>query len=883
MTPMLQQYFQIKEEYKDALLFFRMGDFYELFFEDAQLAARELQITLTARNPNDEQKMPMCGVPYHSTEDYLRQLLEKGYKVAICDQIEDPRQAKGLVKRAVTRVLTPGTIVEDSSLDSKEHNYLAALCWNNESSNGGLTWIDFSTGEWQGLFSKQQNQLWQWVAKIQPSELLIPEGMEYPSAFLEGFSTRVNAVPFTAYFDLQQASKKIMHALGVNSLDSLDLGDKPALLQSCGAVLSYLYQTQKQELVRFSDFKLLNLSKHLLLDEVTERNLELFKRLDGKKGSGTLWHVLDRTLTPMGGRLLQARLREPWRELNAILPQQEAVCYLNADDALRNMLREKLDRVYDLERLSMRIFLNRCTPKDFVALRKSLQIVPEIRNLFINKQAEQTTSGALERILKKWDNLKDIYELLKGSIVDSPPPLITEGGLFQSAYCQELDELLELTEHGEGKLQELLNKEQQNQELPKLKLGYNRVFGYYFELSKAHKGAVPEHFIRRQTLVNSERYITPELKDLEDKLFSASEKRKSLEYKLFSELREAIAAKRERFAAMASILAQIDVWQGLAECARLWEWTCPDLHTGMDMHIQGGRHPAVEASQGRSDYIPNDLHLDEKSRILLITGPNMAGKSTVLRQAALISILAQIGSFVPAHKCSLGICDRIFTRVGASDNLSQGQSTFMVEMTETARILRQAGKRSLVVLDEIGRGTSTFDGLALAWAVVEDLARKHQQPVRTLFATHYHELTDLEGKIPGVRNYNIAVKEWRGEIIFLRRMVPGPADRSYGIEVAKLAGVPRNVVQRAKEILRELEEKSTHLRATKKKSPGTVQTLLPGLTPKKSLSEPTKQAKKHPLLEELQKVETEHLAPLEALNLLNNWKKKWVDDDFENN
>lgn len=879
---MLEQYLSIKGEYPDALLFYRMGDFYELFFEDAETAARELQIALTSRNPNSDAPVPMCGVPHHAAEGYLSQLLDKGFKVAICDQIEDPKLAKGLVKRAVTRVLTPGTAVEESNLKAKEHNFLAALYWDAGEKAGGLAWIDFSTGEWSGLFAKDESRLWQWAEKIAPKEILLPDGYS-PPRHLEHAGVQPSFYPANPYFDFGAGSEKILHAQGVASLDALDVGDKPQLVRAMGALLSYLIQTQKQDLTHLSEFKPLNLGRHLLLDEVTERNLEIFQRLDGRKGAGTLWHVLDRTKTPMGGRLLETCLRQPQLEPGPIMETQEAVAFFADHDDARRDARRNLDEVYDLERLSTRIALNRCAPKDFTALRQSLSRLPHIEE-GLRQRLGAPAPAALADLTETWDNLEDLRELLDRAVVDSPPVAITEGGLFKPGYHPELDELMDLTEHGEKKLKELLAQEQEAGGLPKLKLGYNRVFGYYFELTKA-AGYAPEHFIRRQTLANAERYVTPALKELEEKLLASGERRKSLEYALFQELRERVAAGRDRLMRQAANLARLDLWQGLAETAIANDWTRPSLHTGLEIEIRAGRHPVIEAVQGGANYIPNDLILDDERRMLLITGPNMAGKSTVLRQTAIIVILAQIGSYVPASSARIGIADRIFSRVGASDNLARGQSTFMVEMMETARILRQAGKRSLVILDEIGRGTSTYDGLALAWAVVEDLAARPARGkdagpggVRTLFATHYHELTKLEGQLPGVRNYNIAVKEWRGEIIFLRRLIPGPADRSYGIEVARLAGAPQKVVQRARDILAELEKVRDGKAEAGPKSLG--QTALPGLwthcppTPDAAPGE----TPAHPLIDELSLLQIDRLTPLEALSLLSDWKSKWAND-----
>ena len=863
---MLEQYLRFKEEYPGTLLFFRMGDFYELFFEDAETVAKAVQIALTSRNSKDDNPIPMCGVPHHSVEPYLTQLLDKGYKIAICDQIEDPKEAKGLVKRAVTRVLTPGTVVEDSNLRSKENNYLAAIFWDTAKNAGGIAWIDFSTGQWSGLHNKKEPELWQWLIKINPRELLLPQGRKIPPQFNE-LSAQVTSVPPGAYFNQASSAEKIRELQQTAGLESLDLADKPELVRACGALITYLEHTQKGELGHLGEFKPLNLGKHLLLDEVTEKNLEIFRRLDGKTGKGTLWRVLDRTMTPMGGRLLEARLRQPWRDMSPIERNLDCVSFLHERDQLRSDLRHALDSVYDLERLSTRIFLGRATPKDFVALRLSLPMLAKLKGL-LDKE-DLSPAPELKKVLKKWDMMEDLSALLEISFVDSPPPVITDGGLFKKGFDARLDELIELNEHGEDKLKALHQKEMGAHDIPKLKLGFNKVFGYYFEVSKAFKGQVPAHFIRRQTLVNSERYITPELKEMEDRILSASEERKRLEYELFQRLRETMAAARSRFLFMADVVAALDYWQGLAEAARINEWNRPALHEGLEIDIQAGRHPVVEDAMGASNYIPGDLKMDRDKRILLITGPNMAGKSTVLRQVAILLIMAQIGSFIPARSAKLGLADRVFSRVGASDNLAQGHSTFMVEMTETARILRQATKRSLVILDEIGRGTSTYDGLSLAWAVVEELSTRARGGIRTLFATHYHELTSLEGKIDGLRNLNIAVKEWKGDIVFLRRVVPGPADRSYGIEVAKLAGVPRTVVERAREILANLEEKSQDNRSGKGVERA-AQTLLPGFgAPPIEISQ---ELTEHPIVTQLTDLDVDGMTPIQALMLLNQWK-----------
>jgi len=872
LTPMLKQYLSIKERYPDALLFFRMGDFYELFFEDAETASRELQIALTSRNPHDEDPVPMCGVPYHALEEYVRPLLEKNYKVAICDQVEDPRKAKGLVKREVVRVLTPGTVVEGTALSTTSNNFLASLYYSEAIEAGAISWMDYSTGEWMAYLGGEREELWKWVEKISPSEILCMEGEEVPLEYQE-FETKITYVS-SIFFDLQRSIQLLKESHLADELLLEPTKKARVVIQCCGALLLYLTRTHNENFSHLSPVRLINLNDFLILDEVTEKNLELFKRLDGTKGSGTLIHLIDFTSTPMGARYLARRLKYPYREKKRINDNLEVVKFLYENKTILNGLRQSLSHISDLERLINRIFLNRGTPKDFASLRNSLSPLPSIPRIL---NVEQPLPGALKDILDSWDTLTDLHTLLCSSLVDTPPTIITEGGLFKRGYCEELDELIEFSEHGEGRLRELLKSEREKTGITKLKLGFNRVFGYYFEVPRSFKGEVPEYFIRRQTLVNSERYITKELKELEEKIFSSEEKRKSLEYELFLQLREKVLSFKDRVIKVSRLLARLDFYLSLSTCAIKYRWNMPHIHTGLKIEIIGGRHPVVEAIQGTSNYIPNDITIDETDRILLITGPNMAGKSTVLRQVALICILAQMGSFVPAERAHIGICDRIFTRVGASDNLARGQSTFMVEMLETSRILRYSTRRSLIILDEIGRGTSTFDGLSLAWAVVEYLAEK-AGGIRTLFATHYHELTELEGRIRGIKNLNIAVKEWKGEIIFLRKLLPGPADKSYGIEVARLAGLPRGVISRAKEILQGLEEKMEKVRDNRPKKNKMI--LLPHLlTPgeKKKGHQKNNQVHIHPILRELSLLDLSKITPLEALNILWKWKEKWCE------
>ncbi len=882
ITPMFEQYLRIKAECGDALLFYRMGDFYELFFEDAKLAARALGLTLTSRNPGAEDPVPMAGVPRHAAEGYIVQLTNKGYSVAVCDQIEDPRQSKGLVKRAVTRIITPGTVFEDSNLTPGGHSYLGALCWNETEKRGGLAWADVSTGEWSGLYSARQAELWQWVRKMAPRELLLPEDLRPPPSLFPENMPLVR-LPFRSHFALKQAEERLCRAQGVKEPAALGLRGKPELIQACGALVAYLAQTQLRETRHLAPFKPLDLDKHLIIDEVTERNLEIFSTLDGKKGRGTLRALIDRCLTPMGGRLLEERLRHPWRELAPILETQDAVSFLIEAERVREALRAGLETVYDLERLSTRISLNRAAPKDFAALRASLAALPAVREaLALSPDAGTYATQAhrdgahlpvaLARMSDLWDGLEEYEEILAQALADSLPTAVTEGGLFRPGYDAELDELLDLAEHGEQRLKEVLEAEQRATGLARLKLGFNRVFGYYFELTRAAgpaDGKLPEHFIRRQSLANAERFTTPALKDLEEKILSAAERRCALEFRLFQDLRERIAEARPRLIFMAELIARLDYLQCLADTARRLEWVCPKLDESTELVIREGRHPIVEQSLGRAAFTPNGLTLAPGRNLALITGPNMAGKSTVLRQTALICILAHMGSYVPASEAKIGLIDRVFSRVGASDNPGQGQSTFMVEMMECARILRQATKRSLTILDEIGRGTSTYDGLALAWAVTEDMARRGKGTARTLFATHYHELTALEGALPGVFTMNIAIREHGGELIFLHRLVPGPSDRSYGIEVARLAGVPQTVVQRARELLAGLEKK----RPRDLSLPGLLP--LPGFVPPSRAETSPPPPPQHPLTAALRAVDPEQLTPLDALRLLAEWKERW--------
>ena len=893
LTPMFEQYSKIKAEYKDYLLFYRMGDFYELFFDDAVTAARELQIALTARHKDSPSPVPMCGVPWHAANNYISQLISKGFHIAICEQVEDPKQTKGIVKREVTQVITPGTTTEDNNLQSKHYNYLAALYINSKDNkilNTALAWVDTSTGHWTGIYGIKNNEIWQWVQKISPRELLIPDTEKIPpNLLLEGM--QLIRVAERSHFDLNNNTQLLLEAQGVKDLASLGLHNKNELTKACGALLTYLTQIQRCNVKHLQAFSPLNLQKHLLIDELTEKNLEIFQKLNGQKGIGTLWHVLDHTLSPMGGRLLEERLHNPWKDISTILKHQEVVTYLYNQHDVRLALREALKGIFDLERISTRIHLQRANPRDYISLRNSITSLPTVpKTLITNKNTDNPQEilipTSIQSLLENWDSLEDIFTLLDSSFVDTPPNTISEGGLFKIGYNADLDKLIDLVEHSEQKLQSMLKKEQLNTGLSKLRLGYNRVFGYYFELSRnVQQDNIPDYFIRRQTLSNSERFTTIELKELENDILEAAEKRKSLEYTLYQEIRDKINNQRSRILYVAHCLAQLDLWQSLSHVARQNHWTAPEIDNSQDLIIHEGRHPVIEAIIGTNNFVPNDLNMDKKRRLCLLTGPNMAGKSTILRQTAIIALLAHMGSYVPASYARIGIVDKIFSRVGASDNLAAGQSTFMVEMMETARILRQSTKKSLVILDEIGRGTSTYDGLALAWAIVEELSKRNQGTIRTLFATHYHELTALESKIESVFTTNIAVCEHKGEILFLHRLMPGPSSRSYGVEVARLAGVPLAVVQRARNILEDLETKSNK----KDTIPTTICTLpgvvLPSQKEKQNNNStlPTncenQESKDHPLVQILKDCKPEHFNPMEALKKITEWKMLWGNDE----
>ncbi len=886
ITPMFEQYLAVKKEYKDYLLFYRMGDFYELFFDDAKICARELQLTLTSRNKETTAPIPMCGMPWHAVESYTKQLVDKGYTIAICEQIGDPKASQGILKREVTRIITPGTLTEDVNLTAKNHNYLGAVVFDK--GKGGFVWADISTGQWSGL-EGTETAIWQWVLKYAPRELILEDSCILPP--LTDMGTMRLVRRGKAVFDYRQCTERLLRCQQAQDLATLGMQNCKLLPRAAGALLAYLTQTQKTDVTHLQPFRPADTGHCLIIDDVTERNLEIFTRLNGSRGKGTLRHVMDGTITPMGGRLLEDMLRNPLRSIPALEGIQDAVGCLLEANSVRAELRTVLQSVADLERMATRVSLNRTTPRDLLSLRDSLRILPDIKKTLKKLPAAKDSSQAavpvpeaIKSVLASWDNMAEYSDLLNSALADPPPVLITEGGIFCRGYNDELDKWLDLATNAEQKLSDQVARDQARTGSIRLKLGYNRVFGYYYEISKAQKAKdLPEDFVRRQTLVNAERYISQGLKALENDIVQAQEKRCTLEYTLYQELRAEVAGWRPRIMAMARNIAHIDYWQGLAQMAREKGWTRPRLTDSTNIFIQDGRHPVVEEMQGRANFVPNSFTLNESKRLCLLTGPNMAGKSTVLRQVALLCLMAQTGSFVPAEKAELGIVDKLFSRVGASDNLAQGQSTFMVEMMETARILRQATSHSLIILDEIGRGTSTYDGLALAWAVAEHLANKFNGSLRTLFATHYHELVDLEGQVPGVFTMNIAIRESSKKILFLHKLVPGPAGRSYGVEVARLAGVPQSVVARADELLTRFDSLRTLSRkAFRSCIMEGKDAVLPGLeapaAPKKAArAEPGmgRAREEHPFVEVISELDLDNLTPMKALSLLQEWKAVW--------
>ncbi|HHW70527.1 MAG TPA: DNA mismatch repair protein MutS [Clostridiales bacterium] len=852
LTPMMQQYLQIKEQHRDALLFFRLGDFYELFFEDAITASKELEITLTGRDCGLEERAPMCGVPYHSVEGYIARLIEKGYKIAICEQLEDPSEAKGIVKRDVVRIITPGTLVETSMLDEKTNNYLVSLYKGQ--GYWGISIVDVSTGEF--LISQvESDKLIDELTRIQPSEIIIEENIKsLEQELIELIEKNLN-IYVTSYhswaFDKDTSYKCLLRHFNVSSLEGYGCEHMTYGICAAGALIEYLSETQKNTLQHINRIQTYYLNKYMVLDFHTRRNLELVETMRSKQKKGSLLWLLDKTNTAMGGRLLKHWIQQPLTNPEEINKRLEAIEELTQKFNLMEQLKDNLNLVYDLERLASKVCYGSVNARDLISLKESVKVLPNIKELL-----EECTSVLLKEIYENLDPLEDIYSLIAESIIDDPPITIKEGNIIKDNFNDQLDYYRKALNEGKSWIASLELKEKKTTGIKTLKVGFNKVFGYYIEVTKSYLDKVPEHYIRKQTLVNAERYITPELKKVEDDILAAEEKSIKLEYEIFAEIRENIAKQVERIQDSAQKIALLDTLWSLSKVALDNGYIKPIVNNEGIIQINNGRHPVVEQTLLHEQFVPNDTYLDmDENRIMIITGPNMAGKSTYMRQVALIVLMAQIGSFVPAEEATIGVVDRIFTRVGASDDLAAGQSTFMVEMSEVANILNNATPNSLLILDEIGRGTSTFDGLSIAWAVVEYICESKNIGAKTLFATHYHELTELEGQYKGVKNYKIAVKEYGDDIIFLRKIMKGSADKSFGIQVAKLAGLPNPVVERAKIILEQLESADVHNVQKKKDIPNHQLTFFD--------STPTKIEKI------LKKVDIVNITPLEALNILN--------------
>ncbi len=805
LSPMMQQYMNIKEEYKDCILFFRLGDFYEMFFDDAIKASRELELTLTGKNCGMKERAPMCGVPFHSADTYVAKLVENGYKVAICEQVEDPSQTKGLVKREVVQVVTPGTITSSSSLVEAENSFLASVFVKKDAI--GFSYCDITTGEINVSEFRGENcnsTLLNELVRVQPKEILINEeadnyvDIENIKLYSDSFITILN----TNYYGKNSLEKAILRQFENSSLTGLGIEDKDELIGALGAQLLYLFETQKQSLSNITSLNVYSVGNSMALDKATIKNLELTETLFEKKVSGSLLGVLDKTHTAMGGRKIKQWLREPLNNLEEIKMRLDCVEYLVDEFMVRNNIKESLKAIYDFERLAGRIAYGSANGKDMAALKSSLFVLPEIKY-----DIENTDIKLLDKLNDELDVLEDIHDLIEKAIVDDPPFSVREGGIIKEGYSKELDQLKDSIKDAQLWISNLENVERERTGILNLKVGYNKVFGYYLDVTKSHMDKVPENYIRKQTLANSERYITPELKETEALVLNAESKINEKEYQLFTEIREEIKKHILRIQKTSKAISTLDVLTSFAEVSYNNGYVKPEMTDKDQIIIEKGRHPVIEQTVKDGVFVANDVYLNrDEASMLLITGPNMSGKSTYMRQTALIVLMAQSGCFVPCEMAKIGLVDRIFTRIGASDNLAGGQSTFYVEMSELAYILNNATSKSLVILDEIGRGTSTYDGLSIAWAVAEFLCKSDKR-IRTLFASHYHELTALEGTTPGFKNLNVDVAEENGNIIFLHKIVEGSASRSYGIHVAKIAGVPKELLERAEEKLNELESK----------------------------------------------------------------------------
>ncbi|QTE71331.1 DNA mismatch repair protein MutS [Clostridiales bacterium FE2011] len=853
LSPMMQQYLRIHDQYADCLLLFRLGDFYELFFEDAKTASRELELTLTGKDCGLEERAPMCGVPYHSVNTYIEKLIAKGYKVAICEQMEDPALAKGLVDRDVVRVITAGTVTDPAMLEDKANNYL--MCVYLDGKKTGIAYADVSTGEFF-VMEPEVNLLRAQIVRVNPMEVICNDPPQL-TALTGGDIRGLNGQP-RVWFQRKNAEDTICEHFHLSQLTSLGLDDKKEATCAAGALLRYLHETQKNSLEHIRTLRIAENGKTMLLDQNTRRNLELTESLRGERRKGTLLGLLDLTSTAMGGRLLRRWVEQPLLDEKEINNRLDAVEELVNDRILGMTLAEELEGVYDMERLMNKVAYRNMNARDCLALCASLKRIPGIRNLLINVQ-----SAEMIRIHDELNPLEELTDLLDRAIHPDAPVIITEGGIIREGYSQILDEYREAQTSGKQWILDLEAREREETGIRNLRIQYNKVFGYYIEVTKSFLSQVPERYIRKQTLTNAERYMTPELKEIEQKIIGAQEQSVRLELQLFSEVRDRIAEQIEGIQRTAQALKELDVFQSLSRAASENHYVRPSITSDGTLSIVEGRHPVVERNMKDGGFIPNDTLLDgNENRMMIITGPNMAGKSTYMRQVALICLMAQIGSFVPAREASLPVCDRIFTRVGASDDLASGQSTFMVEMSETAHILRNATKNSLIILDEIGRGTSTFDGLSIAWAVVEYIADKERIGAKTLFATHYHELSELEGHLDGVKNFCISVKEHGEDVIFLRKIVRGGADKSFGVHVARLAGVPHPVIVRAHEIQARLEVSEINQNTIGQNILGEDTGF------RKNEQMDLFEYKKDEIIKELQEIDVMAITPMDAMNTL---------------
>lgn len=877
LTPMMQQYMETKKQYPDCILFYRLGDFYEMFFDDAIAASKALEITLTGKSCGLEERAPMCGIPYHAVDSYLTKLVAKGYKVAICEQMEDPKLAKGIVKREVVRIVTPGTNLNMQSLEETRNNYLMCIVYLDKI---GISVIDVTTGDYYVTQVDDSKKMYDEIIKFSPAEIVCNDGFIVSGFDLEDLRSRLGITIYKLdpwYFDDETCQNRLKKHFGVQTLTSLGLDDFPTGIISAGAVLSYLYETQKNSLPHITHINPYITSRYMLLDSSTRRNLELVETLREKQKRGSLLWVLDKTKTAMGARMLRSYIEQPLIEMEDIANRLNAVEVLSAHGVSRDELREYLNPIYDLERLLGKISYKSANPRDLIAFCKSLSMLPPIRTVL-----QDFDCKLLKKIYDDIDPLEDICGLIEQAINEEPPISVREGGIIKSGFHEDIDHFRNAKTEGKTWLAELEQMEKERTGIKNLKVGYNKVFGYYFEVTNSFKDLVPEEWIRKQTLTGGERYMTPKLKELEDTILNAEDKLCALEYDLFCEIRETIGDNIARIQKTAKAIATLDVLASLSYVAERNGYVRPELNEKGIIKIKNGRHPVVEKMIEHDMFVSNDTFLDNgKNLISIITGPNMAGKSTYMRQTALIVLMAQIGSFVPAESANIGIVDRIFTRVGASDDLASGQSTFMVEMNEVANILRNATSNSLLILDEIGRGTSTFDGLSIAWAVIEHISNKKLLGAKTLFATHYHELTELEGKMNNVNNYCIAVKEQGDDIVFLRKIIKGGADKSYGIQVAKLAGVPDMVIDRAKVIVSQLMDNDIIEK---------VQSIaIEGKTESKKVKRYDEvdleqislfdTVKDEDILKELDEIDISNLTPLDALNTLyrlqNMRKNRW--------